>query len=309
MKWGPIFSILGVALIGCALDTSDDVDASSEDIVSDPVTVARAPDGGFKITSTIPARCAGCKDDDRDGLNDAWEDAVLAKITPFVTFDEEEPLMQKGNHDSFGAIGRVFPFGDRIVVSVLFLYTKDYGAQNPLCFHSHNHAGDVERAALELKLTGGSNAISVAAYTTAHEGTEDDQTTIVDGIGQKLLEDIGGHWRVYSAQNKHGTYMSKAHCENARLATWLHRFCASEDCAPDNMPEAEKARFTVLPKVLNVGELGAPRNDDLTSIGFPGEHAWGADRFCGGLKGLSADDIKQCPDALKDKLPKNPFAP
>jgi hypothetical protein len=31
-------------------------------------------------------------------------------------------------------------------------------------------------------------------------------------------------------------------------------------------------------------------------------------RFCGGVKGLSADAVKECPDPLGVKLPKNPFA-
>jgi len=291
---------------------TDETGEASDDIVGgDAVQVTRSADGGFTVKSRLAAKfadCKGCKDDDHDGLSDAWEDAVLAKLTPMVTFDEDEPLMKSDNHDEFGAIGRVFPAGDKIVVSVMFLYTKDYGAANPICFHTHNHAGDAERAALELTLTGRGDAVSVAAYTTAHEGTEDDQTTIVRAEGQKALEDLAGRWRVYSAQNKHGTYMSKDHCEGAHLHTFLHRFCASEDCAPDGVKDP--SLFTELPKIVNVGEPNGQRVHDLAAVGFPGVDAWDmTNRFCGGLKGLSADAVKECPDPLGVKLPKNPFAP
>jgi hypothetical protein len=301
---------VGLALVACSIGSEDDTESSSDEINGEAVRVSRANDGAFRIQSSIPARCEGCKDVDHDGLNDEWEDAVLAKLTPLVTFDEDEPMMKSDNKDAFAAIGRVFPSGDRVVVSVLILYAKDYGAPNPLCFHAKSHSGDAERAALELEITGGGNAVSRAAYTTGHEGTEDDQTTIVHDGEQKRLEDVGGRWRVYSSQGKHATYMSKDHCESAQLSSLLHRFCASEDCAPDKMNDEEKARFTRAPKVLNVGEVDAPRaeNDDLGRLGFSGVRAWSDERFCGGVTGLSDEERAKCPDPLKSKLPKNPFA-
>jgi hypothetical protein len=303
-------AVVASAVVGCATTSGDDVESSSDEINGDAVRVTRVADGGFRIQSSLAARCDGCADVDRDGLNDAWEDAVLAKLTPFVTFDEDEPLMNGDNRDAFAAIGRVFPSGDRVVVSVIFLYTRDYGAANPVCFSTHNHAGDAERAALELEITGGGDAVSRAAYTTGHEGTEDDQTTIVRDGEQKRLEDVGGRWRVYSSQKKHATYMTKEHCESAKFRKWTHQFCGSEDCAPDEMSDDDKARFTRLPRVLNVGELDAPRgeNDDLGRLGFEGVRAWSDERFCGGVKGLSAEEIAKCPDGLRAKLPKNPFA-
>lgn len=304
-------ALFGLALVGCAITgDEDEAESSADEINGDAVKVTRAPDGAFRIQSSLEARCAGCKDADRDGLNDEWEDAVLAKLTPLVTFDEDEPMMKSDNKDAFAAIGRVFPSGDRVVVSMLILYARDYGAPNPVCFHAKNHSGDAERAAFEIELTGGGNAVTRAAYTTGHEGTVDDQTTIVRDGEQKRLEDVNGRWRVYSSQGKHATYMSKDHCEGARLSSFLHRFCASEDCAPDKMSDEDKQRFTRAPKVLNVGELDAPRaeNDDLGRLGFSGVRAWSDERFCGGITGLSAEEHAKCPDALKSKLPKNPFA-
>ena len=133
------------------------------------------------------------------------------------------------------------------------------------------------------------------------------KTTIVRDADLSKLEDVGGRWRVYSSQAKHATYMSKAHCENARLSSWTHRFCASEDCAPDGVSDPD--RFTRLPKVLNAGEADHPRAADLASLGFPGVDAWSDDRFCGGVTGLSPDDVAKCPDPLHTKLVKNPFSP
>lgn len=310
---GLSIALVGLALGGCALASEDDVGSSADEINGDAVKVTRAPDGAFRVQTSIAARCDGCKDDDRDGLNDEWEDAVLAKMTPLVTFDEDEPLMKSDNRDAFAAIGRVFASPesrDRVVVSVVLLYARDYGAANPVCFNAHDHAGDAERAAIELEITGGGSAVSRAAYTTGHEGTEDDQTTIVRDGEQKRLEDVGGRWRVYSSQKKHATYMTKEHCESARFHKWTHQFCASEDCAPDKMSDDDKARFTRLPKVLNVGEPDAPRreNDDLSGLGFSGVRAWSEERFCGGVTGLSDEDRAKCPDGLETKLRKNPFA-
>lgn len=315
MKKRPAFALamLLAAIPACALE-SERTGASNDAVVADAARVTRASDGAFRLESSIPARvanCGGpaCADEDGDGLVDAWEDAVLAELTPTVTFDEDEPMLKNESRDAFGAIGRVFPDPSaegRVIVSVLLLYARDYGAPNPLCFHARAHAGDAERAALQLELVGRGDAISRAAYTTGHEGTPDDQTRIVRGRDQAELEDIGGRWRVYSSQSKHATYMNKKHCEEARLSSFLHRFCASEDCAPDRVSDPE--RFTRLPKVLNVGEPGRPRADDLSSLGFRGVRAWDEARFCGGLEGIEDDDRAKCPDPLSAKLPKNPFA-
>lgn len=305
-----VLVLSAMALVaGCAL-RGEDTGESSDDVVGASARVTRLADGAFRFETSIPARCDGCRDDDGDGLNDAWEDAALAQLTPAVTFDEDEPMLKAGNHDAFAAIGRVFPApGDerRVIVSVLLLYARDYGAPNPLCFHAKSHAGDAERAAFEVELVGArGDAITRAAYTTGHEGTPDDQTTILRGADLSKLEDLGGRWRVYSSQAKHATYTSKKHCEEARLHSWTHRFCASEDCAPDGVSDAD--RFTRLPKVVNVGEVDHPRADDLSDLGFAGVRAWSEERFCGGIQGLSDEERAKCPDPLRTKLPKNPFA-
>jgi hypothetical protein len=317
--------ILALTLLACASQacTASDatLGASEDDVTSaGPAQVTRTETGAFRFESAIPARvadCEGaaggakgaCEDADADGLVDAWEDAVVAKLAPVVTFDEDEPMMDEGNRDAFGEIARVFPVGDRVVVSFLLLYTRDFGAKNRLCFGAKAHAGDAERAALELELVGSAghrgDARTTAAYSTGHEGTPDEQTTILRGGEQSQLEDVDGRWRVYSSQSKHATYLTKRHCEGARLSTWLHRFCASEDCAPDRVDDVGK--YTRVPAVLNVGEEDAPRADDLGPVGFPGLRIWGDDRFCGGVTGLSDEETAKCPDPLRTKLPKNPF--
>ncbi len=309
---------LPLALAACSGDP--DFEHSQEDFTGPEMRVKRDSDGAFRVEATLAARTAECdapvprcNDSDRDGLVDLWEDAILEHMHPAVTFDEDEPLLRSGSRDAFGALGRVFPAPDnpnRVIVSVQLLYTRDYGAQNPACFGISAHPGDVERAAFELELLGAGNAIMTAAYTTGHEGTATDQTTIVRGRELSRLEHVGSppigvRWRVYSSQSKHATYMSKNHCENARFPP-LFAVCASEDCAPDSVADPE--RFTRVPKILNAGEDAARRAGDLGVIGFPGIDAWSDAKFCGGLDVTPAQERK-CPDSLRTKLSKDPFAP
>jgi hypothetical protein len=303
-------------LVACAAEAEDTDDAIEAATTATQVT--RQRDRSFAITVAVPARvsdCTGadCADADGDGLVDRWEDAILDALRPAVTFDEDEPLMKRGNTDAFAALGRVFPRPsdpNRVVMSVLLLYAKDYGAANPVCLHAHSHAGDAERAALELELTGGGNATVRTGFTTGHEDTVDDQTRIVRGAELSELEHIKdsvtrqARWRVYSSQSKHATYMSKKHCENARLSNFFHQFCGAEDCAPDRV--ADPSRFTRLPAIVNAGEEGAPRITDLTAIGFAGVNPWGDERFCGGVS-VTDEERAKCPDSLHKKLLKNPF--
>jgi hypothetical protein len=221
-------------------------------------------------------------------------------------------MMKAENKDvGFGALGRVFLAGDRVVVSFILMYGQDFGAANafPLCHGKTKHPGDAEQAALELELTGrAGEAIVRGAFTTGHAGTPDDQTRIFRGADLKILENVKdaktaqARWRVYASQAKHATYATKSLCENAKFSSWTHQFCGNEDCAPDRVSDPE--RFTKLPAILNVGEKDGPRANDLSKLGFPGESAWGSQRFCGGTK---VPDRNACPGPLAGKLVKNPF--
>jgi hypothetical protein len=315
------------ALGGCLAEAGDEADDDVEEITEDLESasgprVTRLSDGAFQITTATAARvadCTGaCVDADGDGLVDAWETAVLDRLRPAITFDEDEPLMAGGNADPMGMVGRVFPSGgSKVVASFLLLYGRDYGVANPLCFSHTHHPGDAERAALELEIVGKKRAIARAAYTTGHEGTKDDQTRIFRGTALKTLESVKdsktgqARWRVYASQKKHATYATKSLCENAKFSSFAHQFCGQEDCGADVLV-GSTARFTQLLPIVNSGEKNKPMANDLGRLGarnggrgFVGERVWGSPHFCGGREVANRDD---CPGSLEGKLLRNPFA-
>jgi hypothetical protein len=315
LRWSALVIVAAlVGSVGCGA-SGEDVGASSDEISVAASHVSRRADGAFTFTAPIAAKVEACKgacvDRDGDGLVDAWENAVLDHLRPAITFDEDEPMM-RNEHDKLAVLGRVTPAANgHVVVNLLLLYTRDYGAPNGLCFSASAHDGDVERVALDLELTAGGGAVVRSAFTTGHEGTEDDQSRVWRGGELTKLQSITDattgepRWQVFSSQSKHATYASKQHCESARLASWLHRFCINEDCGPDGV--ADPPRFTRLPKFANAGEPAAHLVDDLTALGFPGELAWGDAKFCGGLA-PDADARSKCPPSVKSKLLSDPFA-
>jgi len=298
-------------VIGCASPT-EDAETGSDDVIGGRTHVTRGDDGALKLTTPLVARveaCQGaCVDADGDGLVDAWEKLVLDRLHPAVTFDEDEPLLDKD--DAFAALGRLYARdATHLTAIVLLVYAQDYGAPNWLCFGASKHPGDVERVALDLELVGKGDVVVKNAFTTGHEGTEDDQSHVWKTAELKKLEVIddalsGGEprWRVYASQSKHATYVSKEHCENVRLAKLTHRFCVNEDCAPDRV--RDQAKYTKLPSIVNAGEPGKPIVDDLGPLGFKGERAWSEAKFCGGVK---TSPNEECPPSIKSKLLLDPF--
>lgn len=308
------------ALAGCSAPADDEDGASDDAVVAAARShVTRAPGGAFVLTTPLAARiadCTGaCVDADEDGLSDAWEDLVLARLRPAVTFDEDEPMLSRDHAtDTIAALGRVTPGeAGRVFVDVVLLYTRDYGAPTFFCMSKSKHAGDVERVALDVEIRGRGDAVVRAAFTTGHEGTEDDQSRLFSGAALATLESIDDdathepRWRVYGSQAKHATYATKDLCEHAKMSSFTHQVCILENCAPDRVAERDLPRYTRLPAVANAGEPDAPRTDDLSALGFPGERAWGDARFCGGLD-VDAKTRAACPPPVKEKLVSNPFA-
>jgi hypothetical protein len=305
--------VVSLFAVGCVA-SAEDVDSSEEAVTeAGKVHVSRNADGALVLASG-PARMSACHDqktcidEDGDGLVDAWEAIALDRLRPFVTFDEGEPMIQS-KHDVFASIGRVSPTsGNHVLVNVLLLYTRDYGAQNPLCFNASAHAGDVEHVAIDLEITGAGKAVVRGMFTTGHEGTEDDQSRRFTGEKLRTLKYMTDpatgepRWQVFASRSKHATYATKSQCENARMSSFLHSFCIDEDCSPDDVSHPE--RFTRLPKIVNGGEASHHLVDDLGPLGFAGEHAWGTQRFCGGENPKSRKD---CPPPVGDKLAANPF--
>jgi hypothetical protein len=250
-----------------------------------------------------PADClevegAPCDDADGDGLVDAWEDLVLDRLRPSIRFDEAEQLIT--DDVVLFAVGRVAPADDgQIRAYVMLGYGLDYGR----CGVSA-HDGDSERVVLDLAQPsdGEPGDIEVVGlYTAAHEGTEIDHGTLLQGtdlsIAEFPLDAFTGEprWRVYASDDKHATYPTAQICEDASFIP-----CIAEDCDADWVDEPTD--YDRLPPVINVGEEGAPRFTDLAAIGFPDEDPFADQEFCGG-QGREGT----CSSSIRSKLLDDPF--
>ena len=216
-------------------------------------------------------------DSDGDTIDDGVEDALAARFFPWIWYDSGEnagctnPASTAGNPGT--ALARVRPHPadpSKIAIQYVVLYQRDCGDFGGLS----GHAGDVEPFSVTLAPNPacpyGYGAFSL--QTVAHQGVPGEH------VDQRLLGNsctwgraAGGSpyvARIYASENKHGNYASDASCDSA--------VGGLENCSES---------FTLQFNVFNVGEDWARRIDDLGGYQFPGEFAWSAVPFRGGLGG------------------------
>ena len=275
-----------------------------------PARTFATPDGRLAVHVTVPMRVDACRpleplgircdDIDEDDLVDAWEDALLGRLTPVVRFADDEPAFTDPEA-RFAAVGRVAPRHDgHILVVVTLLYTHDYGSCGVGA-----HPGDAERVALLLEPYEDHDVVVTAVFLAAHEGGArfgpgelhhmryvDDGNPAYASYDQRSCG-AEPRWLVFSSKGKHATYVSAQVCEDARKF-----ICLEEDCgAPYETPQP----FDRTPPVFNAGEPEHPRLQELDPIGFAGDHAWLDQRFCGGV------GKRGCPPSVRSKLLDDPF--
>jgi hypothetical protein len=250
------------------------------------------------LAAQVSSCASSCADVDQDGLVDAWEDLVLNRFRPVQRFDELEPLVT--DPDAVLAdVGRLTLVGTsplRVRAFIMLGYSSDYGS----CGISAHH-GDSERVAVELDALpeGGGNVVLTRAYTAAHEGASTDHSHLYAGDALHALRYVSElphgqpRWVVFPSSAKHGTYANPEQCERT-----LRTPCFAEFCNPD---VEDAGAFDHLPPVFNAGEENAPRLEALDAIGFPGDHAWADQKFCGGLA------REECSSAVREKLLEDPF--
>jgi hypothetical protein len=222
----------------------------------------------FRVAAAITPKA----DVDADGLSDYVEDAVASRFFPWVWFDSGEdctlPAKSSNPGTVLARVRRHPDDRDKIAIQYVILYQRDCGD----LLGVSSHYGDVEpvsiTAAPNPACPYGYGAFSVK--TVAHEGTGSEV------VEQRLLGNVcdwgrgaGGApslAKVYSSENKHGTYLSDSTCDGAVGGL-------------DNCSESFTLRFNV----YNVGEDGARRIDELSSHQFPAEYAWTDKVFQGGL--------------------------
>jgi hypothetical protein len=246
----------------------------------------------------LEAPDAPCEDLDGDGLVDAWEAVVIDRLRPVVTLDEDEQFVNDPSA-VVGVVARVAPVLDEVRAFLMIGYSMDYGS----CGGFTSHPGDSERVALRLVAEPGRGPGDVriaSAYTASHEGTPNSHSRVF--TGEELSELTFGddptlgepRWIVFASADKHATYASKEICEGISFVP-----CLDEDCAPDGV--ADPTTYTILPPFVNAGEEAAPLVTELSALGFPGDDAWAAQDFCGGLGGTG------CSAPVREKLLVDPF--
>ena len=203
------------------------------------------------ICAVLPA-WAG--DADRDGLDDAFEQALLERFRPVFMLSATEcdampseflagakdPLKPVRNGTIYG---QVFPLGgtrERIEIHYYHLWARDCGfGQHPL---------DVEHVAVLIESPSGSASAGEYKakywYSAAHEGTVCDSA---HGARAADLAAENSGATVWVSHGKHASFLSNGTCN--RLG------CGGDRCqAVSAMPPG---------KLINVGEHGAPLNGAL----------------------------------------------
>jgi PKD repeat protein len=272
--------------------------------------VFKFSDEGRKIQSSSPIFIDTKYDDDKDGINQVWEDAAMNAINPYFELDEDENWLKNQSTDKVVNFVRVTPYPSiEKPKYILFYYciawSKDYGRVGVL-----GHNGDPELVILAWKVIDDKNLELSWVFTSAHGGTSSDHSGVwgakgewcnighvafgpVDEVICASLKFNNNALKFYPSEDKHATYPTEECGEDVAIALNLGVY-VGEDCGSDGK---EVWQF----HCYNAGEPGAHLMDDIGFI-FPNERIWSGNKanshkFAGGLE--CNDD---CPDNIGKKL-------
>jgi hypothetical protein len=251
----------------------------------------------------VPPRATGCpfvfcKDADRDGLLDLWENVAARQLRPVLVLDESEDLLEHDNH-YIRTFARVTPVdgGRNILFRVANAFSRDYGDPGA-GLGSHN--GDVPTPQMLWRLSG--DAIRLEWLRANHHLGGWDWWTYTVPFHQdwvqpveRLRFDGAGTLKLWVEEDKHGLWWSNEACEED----------GPYDC---------NGGPVVSPYVVNAGEPTDRFLDELDRLSwdgpfgrhaglFPGERVWSARTdghgFCGGLGTGDGCSDQSIGDALK----------
>ena len=282
--------------------------------------VFKFSDEGRKIQSSSPIFIDTKYDDDKDGINQVWEDAAMNAINPYFELDEDEDWLKNQSTDKVVNFVRITPYPSTEKPKyILFYYciawSKDYGRAG---FAGHN--GDPELVIMAWKVIDDKNLELAWVFTSAHGGTSSDHSgvwgakgewcntgKVYRGPDQEICASLkfnNNALKFYPSEDKHATYPTEECGEDVAIALNLGVY-VGEDCGSDGK---EVWQFNC----YNAGEPGAHLMDDISFI-FPNERIWSGNvadsrKFAGGLE--CNDDcpdnigkkLTDLPDLLKDKL-------
>lgn len=181
-------------------------------------------------------------DADRDGLDDALEDALARAYLPFLALHPEDACPRSG------IVFRARPHPeDAALVSMVYswLFERDCG--------STGHVGDNEAFGATIDPRAPPPAGLVAIVAVGHQATPCERTTtcgVCDGLA--ACERVDGRVVLFSSRDKHAGSVSRA---------WG---CGAGSC----LDTCELPVTAADVPLVNVGEPGAPLVRDLSRDGF-----------------------------------------
>lgn len=201
----------------------------------------------FLLTGIADSRTATPKDQDRDGLADAFEQVLLQKFAPtfLISAGECDVLpaeFQPGSTEPHliaknGTIyGQVFPAGNFIEIHYYHLWSRDCARLG--------HPLDPEHVSALIRADSpGEPAVAWKAvywFSSAHQDTVCDAS---HGAKASLLGAEEHGPSVWISSGKHASFLAQDLCR---------RGCGEDQC--------DRTSAMVPAKLINVGETGAPLN-------------------------------------------------
>jgi len=245
-------------------------------------------------------------DADKDGINQAWEDAAMNAANPQIEFDEHETMLSEPSHKVANFV-RISPYASTTNRQyILFTYgialSKDYGRYSLL-----PHNGDVEKVVEAWEVIDNKHLVLRWVYTSAHSNTDTNHSGVWKAVGETSVDCNVKWWpdetltatlefifsssnqsvlKVYASEDKHAIYPTEDSGESAKL--WYVPYPAPGWFVMEDVGSDE--RFQRRPPCINIGEEGEDVQlvDDISDI-FPNERVWSgniynSDKFAGGLE-------------------------
>jgi hypothetical protein len=221
--------------------------------------------------------CRGpfCKDADRDGLNDLWENVAIQQLRPRLMLDREDSLFASAT-DRVRVLTSVTPLSrsgrEYVLFASVVAFSRDYGHLGMF-----DHPGDAEAFGMLYRIEPDGALRWVASGAKGHPCLT--CRSIYAFFPQDFAED--GTPLIYVERQKHGLWQNGREC----------RARAAFSCKGD---------VSMRPPAFNVGDPGPnaliDRLDDVEAAGssgqlagvFPGDAVWTASlakvpgHFCGG---------------------------
>jgi hypothetical protein len=178
----------------------------------------------------------GIPDNDKDTLNDAWEDAAMNELSPGFSLDRNEEFF---NHpeDQVRLFSRITPYPSPdnpryIVFWYAVTWSRDYGKYG---IGAHN--GDTEPFIMVWKIVDNQTLALDSMYIHAHEGCNEREDVwnatgiscnyagVCDFTSQEImrkpicssLEFSDNRILLYVSKNKHALFPSRASCQSSIL--------------------------------------------------------------------------------------------